>query len=59
SRTAGQRERETCARVVRDGAVHKEATVGANREEHGSLAGRASVEGEGLYRKAGRGGNLY
>ena len=39
--------------VVRDGAMHREATGGANQEGHGGLAGRRIV-GEGQSnRKAG------
>jgi len=36
-----QLEEQTC--VVRDGAVHREATVRANREGYDSLAGRRIV----------------
>jgi hypothetical protein len=42
SRLAQLEER---TRVVRDSAVHREATVGANREGHRSLAGRRIVGG--------------
>jgi hypothetical protein len=41
--------------MVRDGALHGEATGWANQEGHGGLIGRSSVEGKGSIRKAWRG----
>ena len=42
--------------VVRDGAVHGEATVGANQEGHESIAEKAILGGMRINRKAGRNG---
>jgi hypothetical protein len=49
----GQRQIEERTRVVRDGALHRETTVGANREWHESLAGWRILGGERSNRKAG------
>lgn len=43
--------------MVRDVALHREATGWANQEGYESLAGWLSVEGTGANHKAGRGGN--
>ena len=51
---AGQRQLEEWTSIVIQTALHGEATGGTNRERHGSLAERLSVEGEGSNRKAGR-----
>ena len=41
------------SRVVGDGALHREATEGANREGHGSLTGKVIVEADRSNHKAG------